>query len=650
MKAKILSAALAVVLCLASLPTPALAAESLDNFKKIEDYPAGKFTDVAGGNWYTGSVQTAYELGLVKGSSATAFSPDGSITVGSALALACRLHSIYATGGAHFEQGTPWYAVYVDYAVKNGIVTQNQFSDYNANATRRQFAAILAKALPETALTEKNTVPDNTIPDVAAGSANAAEIYRLYRAGVLTGSDKYGTFAPETTIDRASVAAIVSRMAQPALRQQVKLEPAPVAASGITLNKTALSVSVGGSSTLTAVVAPENAADKTVTWTSSKPSVATVSNGTVTGVANGTAVITATTVNGLTATCTVEVAQVGTRSNPLPADGSQDIPYHEYSFMSSKQIRVECTGLLTGSDAAAVVAYENMYNKAPSASQEWRVYDFTLTYTSSVGGDDDELKASDVIYRDTFFTASGSNVSAADTATFSEDLRGYSCLDVRLYPGGSGRVVICTLVQKDLGDFLLKIPSAGGKSNTWILCAPGTAGNLAGHPALNGSGSSSGTGDSGDLGGDSDSTSGSDSSDDGKFSYNDARTLNRSAKSAASDTTAGMRYANDSHNGYFPEQDVLTLKQAISSGLSSARHLSDALDILNNRLDVNLTNGKTLRQLVQDNYDLLMTLEDIEVTVDNIDTTREEIWDILSSAGATNLAFQNLTVKMLDAF
>lgn len=144
--------------------------------------------------------------------------------------------------------------------------------------------------------------------------------------------------------------------------------------------------------------------------------------------------------------------------------------------------------------------------------------------------------------------------------------------------------------------------------------------------------------------------SGSDSSSDGKFSYSDASSLNRAAKAATADTTKGAGYVNDSYDGYFPEQDVLTLKQAVSSGLSSARHLSDALKILNDRVEISLTNGKTLREMVQENYDLLMTLEDIEVTVDNIDTAREDIWDILTSAGATNLGFQNLTVKMLGKF
>ena len=63
--------------------------------------------------------------------------------------------------------------------------------------------------------------------------------------------------------------------------------------------------------TLTAEVTPDNASNKTITWTSSNDAVATVVNGVVTGVAaNATPVtITASTVDGVTATCTVTVTE-----------------------------------------------------------------------------------------------------------------------------------------------------------------------------------------------------------------------------------------------------------------------------------------------------------------------------------------------------
>ena len=86
-----------------------------------------------------------------------------------------------------------------------------------------------------------------------------------------------------------------------------------VAVTGIKLDKTELALSVGSVGQLKATVDPSDATDKTVTWTSDKPSIATVdANGNVTGVAAGTATITAQA-GDKTATCvvTVTAAPVG---------------------------------------------------------------------------------------------------------------------------------------------------------------------------------------------------------------------------------------------------------------------------------------------------------------------------------------------------
>ena len=80
--------------------------------------------------------------------------------------------------------------------------------------------------------------------------------------------------------------------------------------TGITLNKETLSLEKDEIYTLSAEFTPSNATDKTLTWTSSNTSVATVNNnGQVTAVGVGNATITATTVNGFTATCEVTVTQ-----------------------------------------------------------------------------------------------------------------------------------------------------------------------------------------------------------------------------------------------------------------------------------------------------------------------------------------------------
>lgn len=79
--------------------------------------------------------------------------------------------------------------------------------------------------------------------------------------------------------------------------------------TSVKLNKTSLSLNIGGAGYLRATVSPSSA-DAKVTWASSDPSVASVSSsGKVTGIKAGTATITATTVDGgHTASCKVTVA------------------------------------------------------------------------------------------------------------------------------------------------------------------------------------------------------------------------------------------------------------------------------------------------------------------------------------------------------
>ena len=78
----------------------------------------------------------------------------------------------------------------------------------------------------------------------------------------------------------------------------------------VTLNQSTLTLTAGGdTATLTATVLPDNATDKTVTWSSDNEAVATVVDGVVTPVSKGTATITATS-GGKSDTCTVTVKQL----------------------------------------------------------------------------------------------------------------------------------------------------------------------------------------------------------------------------------------------------------------------------------------------------------------------------------------------------
>lgn len=184
------------------------------HFPKMTVYFQGQFSDVPANQWFTNNVANAFSFGLMKGNSATTFDPYGDVTVAEAIAMAARIHSIYTTGTENFTQGTPWYQCYLDYAYKNKIISYAYYNcDVKHKATRAQFAEIFAAALPDEALSIKNSVSDNAVPDVKMKDSYSAPVYKLYRAGILAGGDAKGTFSPGTFITRAECATIVARMA-----------------------------------------------------------------------------------------------------------------------------------------------------------------------------------------------------------------------------------------------------------------------------------------------------------------------------------------------------------------------------------------------------------------------------------------------------
>lgn len=202
-------------------PTATPVEPGFDNFIRVNSYGEGPFTDVTEKSWFRDAVATAYELGLMLGTGEDFFEAKGTLTVAQAVTVAARVHRIYLTGEDSFPSSSPWYAAYVDYAREHGIYSQAEGEKLTETVTRARFADILSRALPADALPEINMVPDDKLPDVKTEDDYAGSIYLLYRAGILTGNDKRGTFLPGNSITRAEVAAILTRMADPGQRKSV---------------------------------------------------------------------------------------------------------------------------------------------------------------------------------------------------------------------------------------------------------------------------------------------------------------------------------------------------------------------------------------------------------------------------------------------
>ena len=108
--------------------------------------------------------------------------------------------------------------------------------------------------------------------------------------------------------------------------------PSSVKVTSITLNETALTKNLGDAAvTLTATVAPADAVDKSITWTSDNPAVATVNNGEVSIIGLGTAIITAAANDGsgVKATCTVTVLFPGLLAGKFSVSATKQVQFSQ---------------------------------------------------------------------------------------------------------------------------------------------------------------------------------------------------------------------------------------------------------------------------------------------------------------------------------
>ena len=162
------------------------------------------FTDVPAGSWYYGSVEYAYENGLMTGTSRTAFSPSADTTRGMIVTILARLEG-------ENTSGTPWYAAGQTWAMANGV---SDGTGMERSITREQLAAMLyryAKLCGYDVTAEPASI--QTFADYDSVSAYAREAMAwCVESGLIQGSS--GRLAPQENATRAQVAAILTRYAQ----------------------------------------------------------------------------------------------------------------------------------------------------------------------------------------------------------------------------------------------------------------------------------------------------------------------------------------------------------------------------------------------------------------------------------------------------
>jgi hypothetical protein len=476
----------------------------------------------------------------------------------------------------------------------------------------------------------------------------------FYNAGILGGSDDYGTFNPKSNIQRSEVAAIVTRIADVTERKDVTLK---VDVTEVTLNKTSLELTTGKSEKLIATVAPENATDTTVTWSTSNATVATVSSdGTVTGGSAGTATITAK-VGSKSATCTVTVTTA-----PISYSGKGDtvitgvnIPagsyYAEYVHTGKSNFQSK---LYYGNES---YEYFRISNEIGVCSGQVALYD---NGNAAITDGMLEVKA-DGDWTITFKPVSG---------TTTTNVKGSGQIVTGVFTATTSRVVVSTTHSGE-SNFIVKIIKYNGTKTYDYESVTNEIGNYSGQKIIN---LTKGTkyyiyvradGDwTVDLGlGDtvttytrvstsiagSGSSSGSGSTDDGKYSYSDAYSMNQYAAQATSYANKGLEYVVKGMKAS-SSMKFTYYKLAQNYAGYAAAYEKKVIDILSTHVELTCTDGETVLYKAQTAYDLLNELSNITLTADNVSDYASTIRSNLSSGGTYCLAVQKATVELLGAF
>ena len=164
-----------------------------------EEYSPAKFSDVPYSQWYYQYVSPLACAGIMDGYEDGSFRPSGNITAGEALKLV-----LLAAGyPAQERTGAHWASGYLDLALSEGILSEEDVSSLDAPVTRLFIAKLAARAL------RLETYSSTYFSDTSDGYVGA-----LFNVGVIEGSTSGGepVYLPDNNINRAEMSAVVWRI------------------------------------------------------------------------------------------------------------------------------------------------------------------------------------------------------------------------------------------------------------------------------------------------------------------------------------------------------------------------------------------------------------------------------------------------------
>lgn len=330
------------------------------------------------------------------------------------------------------------------------------------------------------------TPNDTNVMNATFSSSNTA-VATVSADGLVTGISQ----------GNATITATAYNESNQAITSTLNITVSPISVSSISLDQTSLSIKAGRKVTLSPTILPANATNKTITWSTSNSSVATVANGVVTAIAAGSATITVTTQDGnKTATCAVTVTAGGvasawelvTSASSLAAgdvlviansthgvtagDISSQIMGTVTSTFSSDGTSIEELGedtiqlTLGGSEGAWTLANDSGNLLGATAVKKLAWDSGTTTWENSISGGDATIQSTTSSYG-RFLC----NTSTPRFTTYTSDTNS-SMLLPQLYRGGTAEPIDPTSIIMSKSTIEL---APGGTSNLSVSYVPNNA-------------------------------------------------------------------------------------------------------------------------------------------------------------------------------
>ena len=204
-----------------SMLCPVLAV-GFPSYSELNQKTVPDFDDVKRSSWYYDVIRLSRASGIINGRGNNKVAPMEQTSIAEVIKMAVVAHEIYHDKEITEIDGSPWYQPYVEKALEYGILTKT-YTNYNAKITRADAVSLLYRSIPSSSYTALNTIEE--IPDVPATHPDYSAILTLYKAGILTGNDKYGTFLPASNIKRCELIAILMRLVLTEQRKTYTLLP-----------------------------------------------------------------------------------------------------------------------------------------------------------------------------------------------------------------------------------------------------------------------------------------------------------------------------------------------------------------------------------------------------------------------------------------